>query len=46
MQVRYQAAPHTEAVNYNALQIAERASGGEQVANFGEFAAHEFKPLT
>ena len=46
MQVRYQAAPHTEARNYSVLQIARRASGSEQVAYFGEFAAHEFKPLT
>ena len=45
MQVRYQAAPHTEAANYSALQIAGRGSGGEQVAYFGEFSAHEFKPL-
>jgi hypothetical protein len=45
MQVRYQAAPHTEAVNYNALQIARRGSGGEQVSNFSEFATHQFKPL-
>ena len=45
MQVRYQAAPHTEDANYSALQKAKQVSGGEQVAYFGEFAAHEFKPL-
>ena len=45
MQVRYQAAPHTESANYSALQIAKRVSGGEQVANFSELAAHKRKPL-
>ena len=45
MQVRYQAAPHTEAANYSALQITRQGLGGEQVSNFSEFAAHEFKPL-
>jgi hypothetical protein len=43
MQVRYQAAPHTEGTNYSPLK---RSSGGEQVPDFGELSAHDFKALS
>ena len=45
MQVRYQAAPHTEDVNYNAPHMTKQVSGSKQVADFGELSANEFEAL-
>ena len=45
MQVRYQAAPHTEGLNYNAPHMNKQVSGSKQVADFSEFSANQFKTL-
>ena len=45
MQVRYQAAPHTEDVNYNAPHITKQVSGSKQVADFSELSTNKFKTL-
>ncbi len=42
MQVRYQAAPHTEAVNYSPLKCS---SSSKQFPDFNEFSAHDFEAL-
>ena len=43
MQVRYQAAPHTElALNYNGCAEPQHSvCRGEKITNFKQFAAHE-----
>ena len=42
MQVRYQAAPHTElALNYNGCNSNASVSRGEKITNFKQLAAHE-----
>ena len=45
MQVRYQAAPHTEALDYNAPHMTKQVSGSKQVADFGELSTNKFKTL-
>ena len=45
MQVRYQAAPHTEGLNYNAPHMNKQVSGSKQVADFGELSTNKFKTL-
>ncbi len=45
MQVRYQAAPHTEASNYSLRQAVFLISGTEQITNFKEFAAYQLQAL-
>ena len=45
MQVRYQAAPHTEDVNYNAPHMTKQVSGSKQVADFSELSTNKFKTL-
>jgi hypothetical protein len=42
MQVRYQAAPHTElALHYNGCTTSISVSRGEKITNFKQLAAHE-----
>ena len=46
MQVRYQAAPHTElAFNYSLRPRRISTRGGQEIANFKQFAAHQQKLL-
>ena len=45
MQVRYQAAPHTEVRNYSLANWVKLVLAAEQFPDFKELAAHQLQPL-
>ena len=45
MQVRYQAAPHTEALNYSLRWCVFLMRRSQQIADFKQLAAHQLQAL-
>ncbi len=45
MQVRYQAAPHTEVSNYSLRNRVFLIRGAKQITNFKQLAAHQLQAL-